>query len=159
MNLVRIAAASLLPLALAFPPATPATEPGPPRPTPAAAPGRQVTAAQAEAAAGAAGAWLALIDAGKYAESWTASAGLFRGAIDQEGWVHALKVARVPLGALVKRSLTRKDPQGALPGAPDGDYVVLTFQAAFAKKASAVETVTFTLEPDGRWRAAGYYIR
>jgi hypothetical protein len=47
----------------------------------------------------------------------------------------------------------------SLPGAPDGQYVVVQFDTVFADKPSAVETVTFMLENDGQWRAAGYFIK
>jgi hypothetical protein len=45
-----------------------------------------------------------------------------------------------------------------LPGAPDGEYVVIQFESSFEKKKSAVETVTPMLEKDGKWRVSGYYI-
>ena len=43
-------------------------------------------------------------------------------------------------------------------GAPDGEYVVLQFQADFENKAQAVETITPMLD-EGQWRVSGYYIR
>ena len=46
-----------------------------------------------------------------------------------------------------------------LPGAPDGQYVVIQFKTAFANKQSAIETVTPMLEEDGRWLVAGYFIK
>ena len=46
-----------------------------------------------------------------------------------------------------------------LPGAPDGKYVVIQYQAAFENKATAVETITPMLDKDGRWRISGYFIR
>ena len=36
-----------------------------------------------------------------------------------------------------------------LPGAPDGQYLVLQFNTSFAEKKAAVETVTVGLEKDG----------
>jgi hypothetical protein len=47
----------------------------------------------------------------------------------------------------------------SLPGAPDGDYVVIQFVTSFGNKKSAIETVTPMLEKDGSWRVSGYYIR
>jgi hypothetical protein len=49
--------------------------------------------------------------------------------------------------------------ENTLPGAPDGKYWTIQFDTSFAAKAEAVETVTFMLEKDGSWRAAGYFIR
>ena len=46
----------------------------------------------------------------------------------------------------------------SLPGTPDGEYAVVLFQTAFAKKADSVETLTFALE-EGKWKCAGYFIR
>lgn len=45
-----------------------------------------------------------------------------------------------------------------MPGAPDGEYVVLTFEAAYGNKAAATETVTAMMD-GSEWRVAGYYIR
>ncbi|HEX9454853.1 MAG TPA: DUF4019 domain-containing protein, partial [Candidatus Binatia bacterium] len=40
-----------------------------------------------------------------------------------------------------------------------GNYFVMQFDASFGNKKGAVETVTFMQEKDGKWRAAGYYIK
>ncbi len=47
----------------------------------------------------------------------------------------------------------------SLPGVPDGDYVVIQYEASFENKRSAVETITPVLDEDGAMRVAGYYIR
>jgi hypothetical protein len=46
-----------------------------------------------------------------------------------------------------------------LPGAPDGEYVVIHFHTVFANKADAIETVTPMRGRDGRWRVSGYFVR
>ena len=46
-----------------------------------------------------------------------------------------------------------------LPGAPDGEYVVIQYETAFENKAAAVETITPMLDKDGSWRISGYYIK
>lgn len=46
-----------------------------------------------------------------------------------------------------------------LPGAPDGEYVVLEFETTFEHKKKGGERVVMMKEPDGSWRAAGYYVR
>ena len=114
----------------------------------------------AEKAAGAvAPAWLAQIDRGKYAASWKDAAAYFRGAITEKGWSDALNSTRKPLGKLVSRKLASLQSASSLPGAPDGKYVVMQFSTSFSNKKEAVETVTFVQEKDGKWRAAGYYIK
>ena len=114
---------------------------------------------EAMAAVVAAKAWLAGIDAGNYPASWKESSGLFQAAITEAGWNAALTNVRKPLGALVSRTLTSAQLTDRLPGAPDGRYVVMQFESSFAEKKSAVETVTFRLEADGNWKAAGYFIK
>jgi hypothetical protein len=48
---------------------------------------------------------------------------------------------------------------GIVPGAPDGRYVTIQYETVFEKKASAVETITPMLDPDGIWRVSRYFIR
>lgn len=47
----------------------------------------------------------------------------------------------------------------SLPGAPDGEYVVIRLETSFEYKKSAIETVRPMLEKDGRRRVSGYYIK
>ncbi len=112
-----------------------------------------------KAARAAATGWLAKIDAGKYADSWKDSATFFRGALTEKAWIDALNGARKPLGSALSRKLIKAESATSLPGAPDGRYVVMRFNSGFANKKAAVETVTFTQDKDGKWRAAGYYIK
>jgi predicted transcriptional regulator len=116
--------------------------------------------AEAEKAAQAAAeSWLALVDAGKYGESHDQAAKLFRGAVDRGTWEKQAAGVRGPLGALKERKLSSATYTKTAPGAPDGHYVILQFNASFANKGSAVETVTPMLDPDGKWRVSGYFIR
>jgi len=103
--------------------------------------------------------WLALIDSGRYADSWREASANFRRAITEKGWENSLHVARDALGKVLSRNVQVTKEAVSLPGAPDGHYVVIQLNTSFVSKASAIETVTFSLEQDGQWRAAGYYIR
>jgi len=103
--------------------------------------------------------WLGIVDGEKYVESWSEAAELFRNAVKQEQWEQLLRVSRKPLGRLVSRKIKTKTYTTSLPGAPDGEYVVIQFESSFENKKSAVETVTPMLETDGKWRVSGYYIR
>jgi hypothetical protein len=49
--------------------------------------------------------WLSLIDAGKFAESWTTAAEYFQAAVSQEQWERSPQAIRQPLGDLVSRKL------------------------------------------------------
>jgi len=112
--------------------------------------------AEAEAAARS---WLGLLDAGDYAQSWNAAAAHFRNSITQPDWVSRVSAVRRPLGAVKSRQLSSSRVAHSLPGAPDGEYVVLEFHTSYEHKAEATETVTPMKDPDGRWRVSGYYIR
>ncbi len=104
-------------------------------------------------------AWLALVDRGKYSESWDQAAEYFRNAVTKDQWVASLKGVRTPLGKVVVRKLKSKKYTKTLPGAPDGEYVVIQYETQFEKKKPAIETVTPMLDKDGQWRVSGYYIQ
>src|ERR1035441_2552882 len=104
-------------------------------------------------------AWLALVDSGKYADSWQEAAQLFKAAVSKEKWRDALRGTRDPLGKMLSRKLKSATYAKTLPGAPDGEYVVIQYESSFEHKQLAVETVTPMLDKDGQWRVSGYYIK
>ncbi len=112
-----------------------------------------------EKAQAAAEEWLALVDAAKYQESWESAASFFKNAVLQDTWQRQMQAFRQPLGKLISRKLKSAKHTKTLPGAPDGEYVVIQYETSFAHKKSAVETVTPMLDKDGEWRVSGYYIK
>ena len=102
--------------------------------------------------------WLKLTDEGAYKQSWNEAASIFKRAISKADWVEALKQARSPLGSTSNRKLANSTFTRTLPGAPEGEYVVLQFETQFEKR-SAIETVTPMKDGDGSWRVSGYYVR
>lgn len=124
----------------------------------AAAPAPSPHAQDEEAARERAKAWLALLDAGQYAESWDAAADLFKASMTQERWAGAAEGARSPLGALTSRELRAAEYKTSLEGAPEGEYVVVHFDSAFAQKPKAREIVTLTKQADGSWHVVGYFV-
>ncbi|MCX7635816.1 MAG: DUF4019 domain-containing protein [Syntrophales bacterium] len=111
------------------------------------------------AAIAAAERWLTLVDDAKYDSSWQEAAVLFKNTVAQEQWLQILRATRAPLGRPISRKLASTLYQTALPGAPDGEYVIIQFKTVFENKKSSTETVTPMLERDGSWRVSGYYIR
>ena len=103
--------------------------------------------------------WLALVDGGQYARSWDEAAALFRSAIAKPEWERAVKTTRAPLGALASRRFKSATFARNLPGAPDGEYVVIQYDTRFENKAAAIETITPMRDKDGRFRVSGYYIK
>jgi hypothetical protein len=112
-----------------------------------------------DAAQAAAESWLKLVDDADYAGSWEQAAKAFKGAVTKDQWQQACAGVRTPLGKLVSRKLKSREYTEKLPGAPDGKYVVIQFDTAFASRASTVETVVPMLDSDGTWRVSGYFIR
>ena len=104
-------------------------------------------------------AWLAVVDAGHYAQSWDQGAVLFQEGVPKAQWESAVESARLPLGAVKSRQLTSATFARSLPGAPDGEYVVILFETDFQSRAAAVETVTPMREKDGSWKVSGYFIK
>jgi hypothetical protein len=84
---------------------------------------------------------------------------MFRQKVSQSQWQSAAASARAPFGALRSRTLQSATAKSALPGAPDGQYMVLQFASSFEHKASAIETVTPMMDTDGQWHVSGYYIK
>jgi len=111
-----------------------------------------------KAAIAAAQSWLALIDAGRYSESWRNAGPVLQAAISEHDSIGVLSNNRNPLGNFLSRKLKSVELTTSLPSAPDGQYAVMKFDASFEKRKSAVETVTFRLEKDEKWKAAGYSI-
>jgi len=103
--------------------------------------------------------WLQLTDAGNAGASWDQAAKLFKSAVTKEQWTQALAGVRPPLGKVISRKVTSRQYSEKVPGFPDGKYVTIQYETVFEKKASAVETITPMLDPDGIWRVSGYYIR
>ena len=103
--------------------------------------------------------WLTIVDKGKYMESWKESSEYFKQAVTREQWEQAVKAVREPLGKLISRKVKSATYTSSLPGAPDGQYVVIQFNTSFENKKSGIETVTPMIDKDGIWRVSGYYIK
>jgi hypothetical protein len=114
---------------------------------------------QVTRALAAAQSWLALTDSKAYAQSWDQSAALFQAGVSKPNWITAIQGARAPLGNLKSRTVKSASFTHTLPGAPDGEYVVIQYDTQFEHKAGAIETVTPLHEKDGSWRVSGYFIK
>lgn len=124
-------------------------------PAPAASP----TAAAEQAAIQDAQNWLSMIDQKQYDASWQAASDVFKSSITTEKWADAVSGARSPLGELSSRKLLGSEFKTELPGAPEGEYVVIHYDSAFTNKPAAKEIVTTKHATDGSWRVAGYFVQ
>ncbi len=103
--------------------------------------------------------WLSYVDSGMYGQSWDQAALYFRAAVKKDQWESQIKSVRCPLGKVIKRKLKDSKFATQLPGAPDGEYVVIQYDTSFEGKKEAVETVTPMKQKNGYWRVSGYFIK
>lgn len=97
--------------------------------------------------------WLALVDAGRWHESFDATGDGFRAVNTVNGWEAASRKVRHPLGRPEKRTAIAFEN---VPVPPDG-AVLVRFRTDFTERDGAVETLTLRRE-EGRLKVVGYYV-
>lgn len=117
-----------------------------------AAPSPQASASQVEVV-GAAGHFLALIDAANWEESWRATGKSFQSVNTVATWANASVAARKPLGAMLSRT---RLSQERVPAPPNG-YEMVKFRTDFANRSGVIETVTLARE-GAAWKVVGVWI-
>jgi hypothetical protein len=101
--------------------------------------------------------WLALVDAGQFPEAYDQAGELFRGSLPRDQWANALGRSRQPLGNVVARNMKSVVVSQDLPNAPQGKYVVTTFETTFQQQQQPMwEVITAFLGPNNQWRVVGY---
>ena len=103
--------------------------------------------------------WLALLDAQDYDGTWAAAGELLKAAVPQEEWSRKMSVTLGPLGKVKSRAVRSSEHSRTMPGAPDGEYVVIQFDTSFESKQTALENVVMRKQSDESWKVAGYRIR
>lgn len=103
-------------------------------------------------------AFLQLVDAGKYAESWQSAASLMRERVPQAEWIATLSKAQALSGPLVERVKKNASYSKTAQDSPEGEYILLTFEAKFQRAEEVAEYVTVMREGE-RWRVAGYFLK
>ena len=103
--------------------------------------------------------WLALVDDGQFEKSWESAAGVVQKAVPKEQWVKVISDHRPKLGKVLSRVPKSSQFSTSLPGAPEGQYVVLKYATAFEHKQAAVETITCMLDASGQWKVSGYFVQ
>lgn len=97
--------------------------------------------------------WLALIDQGRWNDSWHATATIFQTLNTSETWADLSEQVRVPLGDVQSREFIEQE---SVPAPPNGVEVV-RFKTRFANRPEGTETVSLVRE-DGGWKVVGYWI-
>lgn len=111
-----------------------------------------------EAAVASAKQWLAMIDKGEYKAGWKEAALFLKEKVNEEQFEAMISAVRKPFGAVESRELHATEFTKTLPGAPDGEYVVIQFKTSFAEKPDSIETVT-PMKVEGLWKISGYFIK
>ena len=118
----------------------------------------QAHAPQVAAAQKAAGAWLEIVDAEKYAESWKASAPFLQQHVSEAAWLNRLDTMRKPIDPLVERTLQTTQYREQFPGLPTGQYVAFVWETYFGAKHAMLESVIMSF--DGTtWKPVGYAVQ
>lgn len=97
--------------------------------------------------------WLALVDGQQWQASWSETSSVFRQLNTLKVWEEVSRGARVPLGAIVKRTFTSEEH---VPAPPAG-YQMVKFRTSFQNKPDATETLSL-VEEGTHWRVVGYII-
>lgn len=103
--------------------------------------------------------WLALLDDQEWAQTWEQAGKLLKAAVSQDEWARTMFVTLGPLGKVESRAVRSSEYSTTMPGAPDGEYVVVQFDTTFENKQTALESVVMMKQSDGSWRVAGYRIK
>ena len=114
--------------------------------------------AETAAAQEAATAWLAILDAGEYEETWNEAAAAFQAAVTVGDWVAAVVQARSDFEPFGERTLLGSEYMTDIPNAPPGEYVVFQFRASVDGDRTVIETLT-PMKEDGTWKVSGYFVR
>ncbi|MGP9766851.1 DUF4019 domain-containing protein [Halomonas sp. AOP13-D3-9] len=113
--------------------------------------------ANTSAAEAAALAWLEAIDSGEFEQAWENSSTLLKVPLSPNMLSRTVSAARRDFGTVQSRRRVSLIRETSMPGAPSGDYAILTFQTSFENRPQITETITPHLE-EGTWRVSGYYV-
>jgi hypothetical protein len=102
--------------------------------------------------------FLGYLDQGRFADSYAYTGMLIRTSLDRDTFAQKLESARNGTGAMVSRNLIDASYSTSVPGAPEGQYVILHYATSFANRQDTVETVTLAFAKS-YWRVSGYYIK
>ena len=103
--------------------------------------------------------WIKLIDGGEYSQSRSSASATFRNALTESRWKEIISSARGTAGRNLGREIASREYVTGLPGAPEGEYVIIKYRSSFENRKRAIEVVTVMRDPDGKWRGAGYTLK
>jgi hypothetical protein len=102
-------------------------------------------------------AWLALIDAGDYGDSWDAAAQTFQALTPKAHWSIIAGRVQGDLGEPMGRELVAARYSATLPWEAPGEHVFIQYRIRYGGRL-ATESLTMRREDEG-WKTSGYRIR
>jgi D-alanyl-D-alanine carboxypeptidase len=96
-------------------------------------------------------AWLALVNAGKYSESWDSLSSDLKAKYTRQSWPDALTPFLKKVGGLNRREFKSA-------ASPRPEEAVVDFESSFSKLKSGTESVFLKRENDGKWHVSSYSI-
>ena len=89
--------------------------------------------------------WLAIVDAGNFADSWKNTAQVIKLGVTETDWVVDLDAIRGKVGKTTMRELKTAEFSTTVRGAPStGEYVTILYLTKFANAPLAMETLVVT---------------
>ncbi len=99
-----------------------------------------------------------IIDNGNYADAYSQASPILRLAQTQQEFVTSVERERQLLGPVQQRHLKALRAIGIYPRFPDGDYLIVQFEARTMHKEKAAEVILLRHQ-NGVWLVADYSIR
>jgi hypothetical protein len=103
--------------------------------------------------------WLALVDEGRYGDSWSTASLRMQLVMPKSEWEKFLNTSRKPLGQVTSRTLVEQRPSKNPKGLAAGDYMVILYKTVFSNRPKGEELLTLSLGADGNWRILTYLVK
>ncbi|WP_410337204.1 DUF4019 domain-containing protein [Longimonas sp.] len=103
--------------------------------------------------------WLELTDAGSFGESWDEAATLLQDEVSQEEWTSQSEDINDQVGDIEERNFMGGQYQEDIPDLPEGEYVIMQYEATPSDLDQQLMEIVATTKEDGEWKVAGYTMR
>lgn len=102
--------------------------------------------------------FVSLVDGGEYRTAYLSSSELLRLSTPEDEWIVERRLSERLLGHVLERKLVSLKARDTYPGLPDGDYLVVYFEAQTEFKVKAAEVLLLCKSAD-RWEVCSYRLK
>ncbi len=103
--------------------------------------------------------WLELTDSGSFDESWNQAASLLQDEVTQDEWTSQSEDVTNQVGSIEERNFMGGQYQENIPNLPEGEYVIMQYEATPSDLDQKLMEIVATTKEDGEWKVAGYTMR